>query len=230
MTDDYSRGQANLLAVGVALVVLTGVVAFGLFVADGALDGATRDPGERATAVGVADRLVAPDGPVAVRANVVNGSALAELDAAALAAAVPASEAADVRVALDGETVASRGTPAGGTTVRRVVLVANRTERTIQPAFATGGTNAVTLPRRTDRIRLTVDPPNGTTVRTVRVNGRVVLHDPDGIDGTLTVPVSRYETATVRVNATGPLPAGSLDLAFYPETTRKAVLAVTVDD
>jgi hypothetical protein len=230
VTPDHGRGQASLLAVGVALVVLTGVVAFGLFVADGALDGATRDPGERATAVGVADRLVAADGPLATRANVLNESALARLDGDALATAVPATADADVRVALDGATVAERGTVDGGTTVRRVVLVADRSERTLEPSFATGGEHAVTLPRRTDRIRLTVTPPNGTTVRTVRVNGRVVLHDPDGIDGTLTVPVSRYETATVRVNATGPLPAGSLRLGFYPETTRKAVLAVTVDD
>lgn len=222
-----SRAQANLVALVVALLALTAVLGVALVVADGAFGGADRDPGERRLATSLSDRLVAADGPLATRANVLNATAVDGFDADRLAAAVPATEGHDVRVRVGGETVAETGDVTGGATVRRVVLVEREETVTTTPDL---DRDAVTLPRRTDRVTMTIDPPSGTRVTTVRANGRVVAHDPDGLSGTLTVPVSRFETTTLAFDANGTLPTGSVELAYYPTRTTKALLVVTVDD
>lgn len=221
------RGQANLVALGVALLALTAVLGVALVVADGAFAGADRQPGERRLASSLSDRLVAADGPLTTRANVLNASALDGFDGAALAARFPAAEGRAVRVRLDGETLAATGDVTGGSTVRRVVLVEREERVTTTPTL---DRNAVTLPRRTDRVTLHVDPPTGSRVTTVRANGRVVAHDPGGLDGNVTVAVSRFETTTLSFDATGSLPTGSVDLTYYPSRTIKALLVVTVDE
>lgn len=221
------RAQANLAALSVALLVLTATAVAGLVVADTALDRADRDPRDRRVAVAVSERLVAGTGPVADRTNVLNDSALAGLDAERLAAAVPALGDAAVRVSLDGEVLAERGDPTGGTTLRRVVLVERRDSVTVTPALSDRG--SVTLPRRSPRVRVRIDPPTGTTVRTVRANGRVVLHDPSGLDGTYEVRVSRFETTRLTFDADAALPRGSVEVTYYPARTTKGLLEVTVD-
>jgi hypothetical protein len=114
----------------------------------------------------------------------------------------------------------------GGTTVRRIVLVARGQAITWRPPLEG---NAVTLPRRTDRVRLAIEPPANTTVRAVRANDRVVLRNPSGLRGRFTVHVSRFETVRLIFEAVGPLEEGDVAVTYYPERTTKAMLEVTVD-
>nr|WP_303648721.1 hypothetical protein [Haloarchaeobius litoreus] len=206
---------------------MTAVLGVALVVADGAFAGADRDPGEHRLASSLSDRLVAGDGPLTTRANVLNATAVAGLDRAGLADSFPVVGERDVRVRLDGETVARTGDVTGGTTVRRIVLVEREETVTTTPNL---DRDAVTLPRRTDRVTLNIEPPTGTRLRTVRANGRVVAHDPAGLSGNVTVAVSRFETTTLAFDANGTLPTGSVDLTYYPTRTTKALLVVTVDD
>lgn len=223
------RGQANLLALVAALFALTTAMVVGVVVADGALAGAARDSDERHAAAAVADRLVAADSPLTNRTNVVDGSAVDEVTAARLRSRYPALDDRAVRVTLGDETLASAGRPAGGTTVRRVVLVERTQEVTIQPRFS--GANQVTLPRRTERVELTVDPPANVSVEAVRANGRTVLYSPDdSLDGTYEIEVSRRETVELRFDANESLSRGDVTVTLYPWRTNKGVLGVTVDD
>jgi len=224
------RGQANLLAVGLAVLALTAALGLGVFLGEAALDGERRAAGERATAVAVSQRLVAADGPLTERRTVLNASELADVDADALVERYPALAGTDFRVTVGGRVVAERGDPTDGTTVRRIVTIRQTEPRTLTPALSTDGDPGVTLPRRTDRVRLRIDPPSNATVRTVRVDGRVILHDPSGLNGTHTVAVSRLETLRLSVEGEGSLPAGAVAITYFPATDRKAELAVTVDD
>lgn len=224
------RGQANLPVLAVALVILTTVTAVSVALADGALAGADRTPQDRRVASAVAERLVAADSALTTRANVLNETAVAGLDATRLDRLVSPARNASIRVRLGEQTLVERGDPTDGVTVRRVVLVSNRTvtTRTLDLASST----TLTLPRRTPQVTVDVDSAANTTVRTVRVNDRVVLHDTDGLgepnDGTLSVRTSRYETTTLDFETTGN-PHGTVTVTFYPAETTKAVLEVSVD-
>ncbi|WP_254546219.1 DUF7263 family protein [Halomarina pelagica] len=219
------RGQANLPALAVALLVLTTTASLGLLVADGAFAGATRDPAERRAAVALAERLVSAESPLTARPNVLRAGDLGAFDATRLDEAFPVARGWDVRLRVGGETVVERGDPTGGTTTRRIVLVQRRQSVTL-PAVAG---DAVTLPRRSPRATIELRPPDGTTVRTVRANDRIVLHDPSGLNGTFEVALSRFETTRLRFDGDGPLPRGSVRVTYYPARTTKAELAVTVD-
>lgn len=220
------RAQTNLVAVAISLVILTAVAGVSVVVADDALSGADREPGERRLAVGLSERLVAESGPLTDRANVLNRSRVRGLDGARLERLFPAARGHDVRVSVDGDTVARTGDATGGTTVRRVVLLQRRSAATVEPPLRT---DSVTLPRRTPRVRLRIDPAS-TTVTTVRANGRVVLHDPGGLRGTYTVSVSRFETTRLAFDASGRLRQGDVRVTYFPARTTKAVLEVTVDE
>lgn len=221
------RAQANLLSLAVGLLLVTAAVTAGVAIADGAYASAHRQPTDRGRAVALADRLVAPDSPLAVRDHVLAEGALATLTPDALRRDVPAARDWGVRLTLDGERLLAAGHPDGGVTVQRVVLVGHRTNSTLTPRL--GGDTRVTLPRRTRHLTVSLDPPTGTTVREIRVDNRTVLRDPSGLDGTYRVSVSRYETATVSAESSGPLPPGSVTFTTHPLTARKATLGVTVD-
>lgn len=223
------RGQANLLALVAALFALTTAMVVGVVLADSALAGATRDSDERHAAVAVADRLVAAGSPLTNRTNVVDGSAVDAVTVARLRSRYPVLDERAVRVTLGDETLASAGRPARGTTFRRIVLV-ERTQRvTIRPRFS--GANQVTLPRRTQRIDVTVDPPQNVSVGAVRANGRTVLYSPgDSLDGTYEVEVSRRETVRLRFAANDSLSRGDVTVRLHPRRTNKSTLGVTVDD
>lgn len=226
--DPDPRAQANLPTLAVALLLVTTTVGLGLAVADNAFADATRDPAERRVAVSLSERLVGADGPLTRRGNVLNRSALDALDADRLRDAFPVTRGHDVRIRLGDRTLVEAGDPAGGATFRRVVLVAER-EPTTVPVRFTGANATVTLPRRGDRATLTIDPPDGTAVRTVRANDRVVLHDDAGLDGSFEVRLSRLETTELAFDASGPLPPGSVNVSYAPTETTKGVLVVTVD-
>lgn len=216
MTD---RAQANLLSLAVALTALVSATALGLVVADGALAGADREPGERRAADAAAERLVSADATT-VRENVLDREAVAGLTLADLDALAPPVANRSVRVRLGGETLLERGDPTGAT-VERVVLLAGRTTRS--RAVAVGDGDEVTLPRRTDRVELTFGPES--TVETMRVNGRVVLHDPGGLSGQFVIEPSRYETATLSFDGG----VAQVGIESRPLRTEKATLRVTVD-
>ena len=216
MTD---RAQANLLSLAVALTALVSATALGLGVADGALAGADREPGERRAADAAAERLVSADATT-VRENVLDREAVTGLTLTDLDALAPPVANRSVRVRLGGETLLERGDPTGAT-VERVVLLAGRTTRS--RAVAVGDGDEVTLPRRTDRVELTFGPES--TVETMRVNGRVVLHDPGGLSGQFVIEPSRYETATLSFDGG----VAQVGIESRPLRTEKATLRVTVD-
>jgi len=219
------RGQVNLPALAVALLVVTTTAGLAFALADDAFASATRDT-DAASATMLSERLVSERSPLTSRANVVNRSVVADFDADALTRSFPVSTDAAVRIRLDDQPVAERGDPTGGTTVERVVLLERQEPATLEPTLAT---NRVTLPRRTEAATLRLDPPNGTTVSTVRANGRIVLHDPGGLDGAYGLDLSRYATITLSFDADGPLREGDATVTYRASETTKALLEVTVD-
>lgn len=220
------RAQVNLPALAVALVLLTATATLALALADDAFDDADRTPAERRIATALTERLVAPDSPLTDRANVLDGDALAAFDAARLRETFPVVGERAVRVRVGDRTLVERGDPIDGVTVRRVVLVRRQQAVELQPQL---DDNETTLPRRTRRVTLDVDPPTSTTVRTVRADGRVVLHAPSGLDGEYTVRVSRFDTVTLAFETDGFLAPRTVGITYYPARTTKATLAVTVD-
>jgi hypothetical protein len=203
------------LAVAVAFLLVVGAVGGTLGLAATAFANAERPAADRHAAATATDRLVAADGPLAVRENVLGADMVDTLDATTVAASVPTLQDRAFRVELDDRVLAARGDP-DGVTHRRIVVVARTTTSTRNVS------QAVTLPRRTDRIRFGFA---NASVDRVRVNGRVVLARPGGLRGTVTVDVSRR--ATLRVTFAG---TGTVRLTTFPERTRKARLEVTVGD
>lgn len=221
------RGQANLPALAVALLILTAVTGISLTVADGAFSSADRTPEQRRLAVALSERLVNPDGSLTTRANVLNESALDQLDEATLTETYPFVDDAAVRIRVDGHEIVERGSATGGTTIRRLVLVADHQAVTITPSLST--TNAtITLPRRSPRAIAHLDPPPATTVTTVRANDRVVLQNSSGLEGDFSISLSRFETTRIELAASGPLPPGRVALTYFPANATKAVMEVTV--
>ncbi|MBV0901363.1 DUF7263 family protein [Haloarcula salina] len=221
------RGQTSLPALGVALVLLTIVTGLGVAMADTAIAGADRTPNERRVAAAVADRLVAADGPLTVRENVLNRSRVDAFDRAALERTAPAASEYAVTVSLGGTELARSGTPRGGTRISRVVLVESSERRTLAPDRSSGG--AVTLPRRSANATVTVDPPPGTTVWAVRANDRTVLYNRSGLNGTFDVSLNPYETTRLRFQHAGPLSPGNATVGYDATRATKATLVVTVD-
>ncbi|MFB6083237.1 MAG: hypothetical protein ABEJ94_03205 [Halorientalis sp.] len=222
-----ARAQTNLPALAVALLVLTTTAGVGMALADGAFASAERDAAERRVAVALSERLVGPAGPLTARANVLNATAVGNLTATRLRTRFPVVGDHAVRVRLGDRTVAATGTPDGGTTIRRIVLVRETQTRSYEPSLAVG--NTTTIPRRTDRVRLRLDPPPRTALHTVRANGRVVLHNASGLRGTFTVDLSRFETTELGFAANRSLATGTVRVTYFPARETKAILEVTVD-
>lgn len=222
------RAQATLPALAVSLLVLTAVVGASLTIADGAYASADREPEQRRLAVALSERLISPESPTTTRANVLNRTVLDGLDAERLDDMFPVVEETPVRIRVGEETIVERGTVADGATLRRIVLVENRKEVRIEPTLSPPN-YTTTLPRRTARATIHIDVPPATDVQTVRANGRVVLHDPNGLEGDLSIQLSRFETTRLQFDVDGPLPPGSVAVTYYPANTTKAVMEVTVD-
>lgn len=222
MSPDRSscRGQANLTALAVALVALVSATTLGLVVADGALATADREPLERRAAGSTADRLVSAERTTA-RPNVVFEDALRSLGSEDIDELAPPADGHAVRLRLDDETLFERGNPTGGTTVSRVVLVAERTERSRTIEVDDGST--FTLPRRTEAVEIAFNV--NSDIETVRLNGRVVLHDPEGLNGQFMIRASRYETATFEFDGG----SGQVRITSHPLQTTKGTLRVTVN-
>lgn len=217
----------TLPALAVALLVLTATVVVGVVAADAALSGADRGALDRQVAAGLADHLVRDDAPVTRRANVLNATRLSKLSIADLQGRYGLPRDAAVRLTLDDRSLVARGSPSEGATVERLVVVERRETQTLEPTFERS--RSVTLPRRSPTATLRLQPPPNTTLRTVRANGRVRLHDPSGLDGTYELSLSTVETARFHFDATGPLSNDSVSIRYRPAITEKARLGVTVD-
>ncbi|MFC6975488.1 hypothetical protein ACFQL1_13850 [Halomicroarcula sp. GCM10025709] len=222
-----TRAQTSLPSLAVALVLLTVVTGLALSVADGTLARHDRTPDEQRVAAATAERLVDPTGPLAARANVLNATQVDAFDRSRLVRAVPPARNATVTVSLNGSRLASTGTPDGGATVRRIVLVERRTTRSVTPNVT--GTGSVTLPRRTTTATISISTPPGTELWTVRAGDRILLHNRSGLAGTFTVSLVPYETTELRFEGAGTVPTGSVTVAYAPPRTTKATLEVTVD-
>lgn len=220
------RAQTELVALGVAFVLLTGTVVAGVVLANGALASAERDALERQTATALSERLVSGDATHAPRENVLSSERFG-LDETTLRERYNVPAGTDVRISLGGEQIVETGPVTDGTTVERLVLVERRTTEQLQPDFDNSRT--VTLPRRTSNARLTIDPPEQTTVERVRANGRVVLSNESGLEGTLEVSLSPFETTTLSFETVGVLEEGSVLVEYEPPETHKETLRVTVD-
>lgn len=220
------RAQTSLPAVGVALVVLVTTTLFAVTVADEQLEASRGTALERESAMGLADSLVAADASVTRRANVLAGGALESLDPGTLEAVHGLEPTAGVELRLDGRPILSRGAPADGSTIERIVLIERRSARAIVPRFNT--TRAVTLPRRTPNATVRLSPSGNTTVTRILVDERVLRRDPGGLEGVHIVPTSRFETPTLRFQGPGSLSRGDVRVTYYPARTRKATLSVTV--
>jgi len=221
------RAQTSLPALGLAFLVLTAVTVLGVVVADGAALSADRSSLDEHAAVALSDRLVSASAPVTVRANVLNATAIAGLNDTALRTRYGLATDADAKITLEGKTVVRTGSVENHPDIERLVVVRERHSRTITPAFVAG--NEVTLPRRTAKVRLNVRPPANTTVRTVRADDRIILHNDSGLRGTYTASLSRRRTVRLSFDATDRLSTGDVTITYYPVETRKARLGVTVD-
>jgi len=221
------RGQTTFPALAVALVVLTAVTGLALLAADTAITAADRTPAERHAAAAVADRLVAASGPLAVRANVLNGSRVDRFDEHRLRSVVSPRSTRSISVDLDGRTLVRTGESAGGVTVERIVLVERHRTRRIHTDLGDG--RRMTLPRRTSAATVTIDAPNGTDIWTVRAGKRVLLHNASGLNGSFDVSLVRTRTTTLVFRAAGDLSRADVTVAYDAPRTRKATLAVTVD-
>jgi hypothetical protein len=221
------RAQTSLPALGFALVLLTGVLVFGVAIADGSLLDADRHALERQAAIDLSDRLLSPTSPLTERDTVVNDSLLASLDAGQLRTRFGLTADTAVAITLDDTTLVSNGSVDSGVSITRLVAVANTSVRTVRPSFRSQ--NAVTLPRRTDRATVRVRPRPNATVTTVRANERVVLHNDSGLRGTFDISLSPYRMAQLTFEASTRLSADSVTITYYPTTTERARLEVTVD-
>lgn len=244
--DSDRRAQANLLAVAVALVLLTSVLGASIAIAESALVSATtqRDAADRHAAATLSERLISQSPPAYPAGVIPNREALAAAEVETLAPVV--SDAA-VTIELDGRTLFERGDASGGATVYRGVLVGVSETRQLRANLSE--TDTVTLPHRTRRITLGVRPGPNTTVHTVRVDGRIVLHNETGLSGSATVNTSArrttdlaFETA-VATNGTNvttpaqpgrrlqpqPTVGGSVVVTYTFVDSEPATLAVTVD-
>lgn len=221
------RGQANLLALAVALIALTGAMVVGLAIADGAFVAAEGDATERQLATGVAERLASADGPIATRENVLNASAVESFDAAALRSTLPGLATRDVAVMLNDEPIAATD-DVEGYSIERIVLV-ERT-RSVEVDAPFDRTNrSVTLPRRTDRIDVRIDRSANATVTSIRIGDRIVRRNASGLTGNVSIATARYRTARVSIDADGRLAPDEAGLTYYPSRTEKALLEVSVD-
>jgi len=218
------RGQTELVALGVAFVVLTGATVAGVVFAHSSLATAERDSLEQQTAKALSERLVSAQASHTARENVLINDTLSTLDETTRRKRYNVPEEAEIRLVLGDGTVVRTGPTTEGTTVERLVLVEERTTKQLPPEFDSSRTT--TLPRRTSTVRLTITPSAGTTVERVFANSRVVLSNASGLRGSFNVSLSSFETATLRFDAVGALDSGSVTIAYEPTETGTHTITV----
>ncbi|MDS0242115.1 MULTISPECIES: hypothetical protein [unclassified Haloferax] len=224
-----TRAQTTLAGLAVALVLVTAVTVGAVAAADRALAGATGDSLEQQRAERAAAALLT-DSPITWSDNGSDAIDLAlanDTNATVLAAAVPPLRDAAFRVRIDGRTVAERGDPSGGATVSRGAVAVTR--RNVRGSINLSAETNTTLTGRTNRTQLDVDPAPNTTVQTIRVGDRVVLHRPGGIEGRRVVGVPSRTDPVIRVETAGSDPYGTVDVSATAFDSTVVRIEVTVD-
>jgi hypothetical protein len=219
-----ARGQANLLALAAALVLVTTATVGSVALADRALGAADRDPAARHAAEVLGNRLVAADADHTRRANVVSRAALRALNASDLDRLAPPVRGRAVRVRLGDETLVERGDP-DGPTVRRLVRIERHESRTTSVNLRER--SSVSLSGRVERVRLSVSTVGNATLTTVRANERVVLYDPSGLDGEYVVSVPPVSPPRLSFVVRGE-PEGTVTVEWRETNATTAPLEVTV--
>ena len=199
-----ARGQANLLGFAAAIVVVATVTVTGVALASDALADADRQPETTHAAARLATHLIAADADHTRDRNVLRAAPTENLTATGLDAAVPPVRGRPVSVTLGGDTIVERdGDDArsadGSVRVERRVRVARAVDRTRRVDLADRG--LVTLSDHTGRLTIRIDTTR--TVRTVRADGRVVLHDRSGLSGRYVVSVPEVRPLTVGFESEG---------------------------
>lgn len=221
------RGQTALPALALSFLLLTAGIVITVTAAGSALESAQRPALDRQAAAALSERLVAGRASVTTRPNVLNATRVTGLTTGELREEYGLPEDTAVRVRLGDTVVVEAGNVARGVTVERLVVLEQRQSREIQPAL--GWQRRLPIPRRTSMVGLTLEPPPNTTVRTVQVDGRVRLQNASGLTGTFEMPISIAQQPALQFTATGPLPAGSVRVQYYPVQTEKSRLEVKVD-
>lgn len=221
------RGQTTLPIIGIALVLVTSVGVLAVFAGQGSIQQAKEPALERATAIGLSERLIESRSDLAVRENVIAANETDELDEGYVRDTLGVGGGADVSITLDGQTLVDTGVRGEATTFERIVWIERYRPRVREPRIR-GGVD-VTLPRRVTRVNLTLDPRPDTTVRAVTADDQVVLANESGLTGTYEVDISRFETTEMSVDAVGQVRRGDLELAYRVPRRKRAILAVVVD-
>lgn len=180
------RGQANLIALAAAVLVVSAALGIALIFVSGSLSTATGEPEERVLATGIADRLTASDGPITRADGSVNASLVENFTTHRLASILPDANQGAVRVSLGGEELASIGEPHEGTTVTRLVRVVEHRSVIRRPDLSSNESSDDYVLRAADHIEISINGSAGV-LETVWLDGRMVLHDPEGLNGSFTV-------------------------------------------
>ena len=225
-----SRGQANLLGFAAAVVVVVTVTVTGVALASDAFADADRQPGATHAAEGLAAHLVAADAAHTYDRNVLRAAPTANLTAADLDAAVPPIRGRPVSVTLGDNTLLGRD----GDNARRTDS-AVRIERPVRVERAVNHTqrvdlaarSAVTLSDHAGSVVVRIDTERTRTVRTVRADGRVVLHNASGLSGgyVVSVPDTRPLTLDFESDGDGP---GTVQVSWTATNASVKQLVVSV--
>ena len=205
-----ARGQANLLGFAAAVVVVATVTVTGVALASDALADADRRPAATHAAERAAAHLVDADAAHTRERNVLRADRTANLTLAGLDAAVPPVRGRPVSVTLGGDTLVERDGNGNVDTARRTDAAAQvarrvRVERPVDRSVRVDLTDrgGVTLSDHTGRVAVRIDTRRTRTVRTVRADARVVLHDPSGLSGRYVVAVPETRPLTVSFESAG---------------------------
>lgn len=188
----------------VAILLLTAPVLVGIAVVDSAVEIPATTGSERTLAASEADRLVADDGPVAVRSHVIDANGIKTLSSADLSSV---QENNAVTVQVNGDKVVDGGPSTDGTTVERVVLLRHRESQRLH-------NDTVVVPSGVTRVHIT------------HFHGQLVVDETPLATGNDTDPpvsVAVTPTASTRIAATG-----NVTVTYDAVRHEPAVLAVTV--
>ncbi|MFC7204506.1 hypothetical protein ACFQJC_13345 [Haloferax namakaokahaiae] len=221
-----SRAQTNLAGLAIALVFLTAATVSGVVIADRALVGATGDSLEQQRAEQVATAF-ADDPSLTTPVGALDATTLNETNVSTLETSLPILRGLEFRIRVNGTVVAERGDVSGGTTLSRGVAVA--TPRIESETISLDSDDSASIPGRTGSVRLDVDPDPDTTVETIRINDRVELHRPTGIEGTHVVNVSTTAPPLVRAEVNGSTPTGTITVEATVYDVETTTMEVTVD-
>lgn len=218
-----TRGQSNLIALGIALLFVTAAVGVAISI------GSTTVPGDgdvldRRLATDVAATLVGPDSPLTAETGVLEAAALATLDVATIRNRSDLPPTTGIRVQFQAQTLVADGSITDGHRVRRIVAVTERSWNRQTQTVQNGSTFQVTGPGP-----VRVGTTGNTTLASVRVDGRVIANNATGLITPLSVAVPPDQPVRIAVTVTESRTSDTVWVASPVIDTEPGVLVVTVD-